>query len=99
MSPIFVKCAGEDAPQPVFRARSIEAMELFLSQNLEATDLISSLDGMPLLHYCVTSLTFHESKDQVRSLVTKRVLESLAEQVNTKWAADPEAMALPPGKS
>ena len=83
----------------MFKVESLEAMELFLCPKLPGLDLFKMDDRMPLLHYCVTSLTFHESKDQVRSLVTKRVLESLAEQVNTKWAADPEAMALPPGKS
>ena len=84
--------------QPVFWVRSIEAMELFLCPKLEGLDLFLSHDGMPLLHYCVATLSFHKSKGAARSLVNRRVLESLAEQVNAKWARAPEATALPPGK-
>ena len=98
MSPIYNENAGKEVPQPVFWVRSIEAMELFLCPKLKGLDLFLSHDGMPLLHYCVATLSFHKSKGAVRSLVTRRVLESLAEQVNAKWAREPDATALPPGK-
>ena len=98
MSPLYNEDAGKDAPQPVFRVRSIEAMELFLCPKLEGLHLFSSHDGMPLLHYCVTQLRYFERQGVVRSLVTRAILESLAEQVNIKWASGPDGIALPPGK-
>ena len=87
--------------QPVFTVQSLEAMELFLCPKLPGLDLVRIDDKMPLLHYCVTSVRAHTNKEpplsHLRSLVSKKVLQSLASQINQRWSKGPDEPSLTPG--